>query len=100
MKHVLQIKTVTTCPDIWKLTETIFNYALFISDLQSRTGIGTAMIVEMIAGINHSTDTHQFRSLITLNSKFPLCTTKSIDATISSFKVATVFSIRSSQRLF
>ena len=44
--------------------------------------------------------THRFRALLTLSSKLLLCTAKSIDATTSSFNVAAVFSIRSSQRLF
>ena len=60
MRRVVpQIETVTTCPDIWKLTKTIFNYALFISDLY-RVGIlriGSTTFVEMVAGVAYSTGT-------------------------------------------
>ena len=44
--------------------------------------------------------THRSKANLTLNSKLPLCTAKSINAATSSFSVAAVVSIRSSQRLF
>ena len=43
--------------------------------------------------------THRLRAVLTHNSKFPLCTAKSINATTSSFSAAAVFSIRPLQWL-
>ena len=40
---------------------------------------------------------HRFKALLTLNAKFPLCTTISINVTTSSFSAAAVFAMRSSQ---
>ena len=51
MRHVQHVKTVTTCPDKWKQMKRILNYTLFISDLYSRTGIGTATLLRLLLAL-------------------------------------------------
>ena len=85
-----------TCPQVWKWVKTFLNYFF---DLGPSTGMNTAIFVEIVAHqlVGH---THWFNAVLTLNWRLSLCTAKSINATISLFNAAAVFSIRSSQQLF
>ena len=92
-----------TYPDEWKCIKTALNYTFCTFNFEPSTRIHSTMFVIIITHSNHSIstkNTHLFKATLTLNSKLPFCTAKSISATASSFNAVAVFSIRSSQQPF
>ena len=89
-----------TYPEEWECKKTSLNYTSCTFNFESSTRINSTMFVNIITHSIYSIsadNTHLFKATLTLNSKFPFCTAKSISATASSSNAAAVFSIRSSQ---
>ena len=87
---------INSHPDPWKWHNTIPNY---IFNVEHSLRIGTVISVTCLSLYPFNKCTHRFKAILTLNSVFPLCTAKSINATTSSFRAAAVSSMRPLQRL-
>ena len=93
---IINWDNINTHPDPWKCYKTFPNY-LFNREHNLR--IDTVISVRCLWLYLFNECTHRLKAILTLNSIFPLCTAKSINATTSSFSATAVFSIRPLQWL-
>ena len=97
---IINWDNINSHPHPWKWHKTFPNY---IFSLEPSLRIDTVITIEHISLhlFNRCSVqcTHQLKAVLTLNSRFPLCTAKSINAMTSSLSATAVFSIRPLQWL-